>query len=97
MTGDPAIAAGEASDARQEREKYWYDWAHLNFAAAKHFPSVDYAVDDDGVTRLSGDRDECEAYAEILTSEYGWTETDVYQDEVPGTGQQYWIVELERQ
>ena len=63
----------------------------------KHYPMVERAEDDDGINRLSGDRDEVESYAETLCSDYGWRQVDAYGDSVPGSEERFWVVELERE
>ena len=65
--------------------------------ARKHCPGVQRDEDDDGIVRLSGDRDEVESYAETLCSDYGWRQIDAYGNDMEGSGEQYWVVELERE
>ena len=47
--------------------------------ARKYCPSVQRDEDDDGINRLSGDRDEVESYAETMCSDYGWRQVDAYR------------------
>ena len=92
------LAATETSDARFETE-YLIDetFPCLDNWARKYCPTVERAEDDDGIVRLTGDRDEVESYAETLCSDYGWRQVDAYSEDVPGSEERYWVVELERE
>ena len=51
-----------------------------NWARKYIAPSVQRDEDDDGINRLSGDREEVESYAETLCSDYGWRQVDAYSN-----------------